>query len=506
MECYSLAPVVITDFIGSALMIVFSLACLHYAVLLRRARPENVLWTYLLAFSLALSAFSVSRAVGHLTSQVLSFAGKGDVWKALLPYSGAVNTLTFVVVGSITLFFQRVQIINREILNDRKELEKASAEVMRLNRDLQSLVEARTRQLSASELRYRALFEGSMDLIFIVDAGRTLEDINQAGVSTLGYDNPDGLIGALTLEDFFAKERDYERLMHELQSEGFVRDRECLFKSRSGEEILVLLSMSANASEAGTAMGYHGIAKDITARKRMERQLQRADRLASLGQISAGIAHEINNPLGIILGYAQLLMRGSEKDTQNYEDVKTIERQAQNCKRIVEDLLKFARAADTRRTVVEVNQCLRDIVALLARQFESANIKVETHFHQDLPPVLGDTEKIKQVFMNLLVNAKQAITCGGWIRIETAFDMKSGQVRIIISDSGVGIPEDIADKVFDPFFTTKPVGEGTGLGLSVSYGIIHDHGGTIEVKSEVGKGSVFTVQIPAQAYPSPEND
>jgi len=411
----------------------------------------------------------------------------------------------FVVVGSITLFFQRVQIINREIINDKRELEKASTEVMRLNRDLQSLVEARTRQLSASELRYRALFEGSMDMIFIVDSRVTFQDINQAGVSTLGYESPERVNGVTSLKDFFAKERDYEMLMDELRSYGFVKDRECLFKSRNGEEILVLLSMSANAPEANVILGYHGIAKDITARKRMERQLQRADRLASLGQISAGIAHEINNPLGVILGYAQLLMRGSEKNTQNYEDVKTIERQAQNCKRIVEDLLNFARAGDTRRTVVDVNQCLRDIVALLARQFESANIIVETHLHQDLPPVLGDTEKIKQVFMNLLVNAKQAITGRGWIGIVTTLDEESNQIRITISDSGAGIPEEFTDKVFDPFFTTKPVGEGTGLGLSVSYGIIHDHGGTIEVNSEVGKGTVFAVQLPAQVNGSPEN-
>ena len=177
MEGYSLAPVVITDFIGSALMIVLSCGCLRYAYLLRRARPANVLWTYLFAFSLALTAFSVSRAVGHLAAQLLSFAGKGHLWKALLPYSGAVNSLTFMVVGSITLFFQRVQIINRGILNDKQELERASAEVMRLNRDLQSLVEARTRQLSASEVRYRALFEGSMDMIFIVDATGAFEEL-----------------------------------------------------------------------------------------------------------------------------------------------------------------------------------------------------------------------------------------------------------------------------------------------------------------------------------------
>lgn len=504
MEGYSLAPVLLTDFIGSALMIVLSCVCVRYAFLLRRTNPPNVLWTYLLAFSVALTAFSVSRAVGHIAGQVLAFTGKGDVWRALLPYSGAVNTLTFMVVGSITLFFQRVQIINRGILNDKKELEKASAEVMRLNRDLQSLVEARTRQLSASEVRYRALFEGSMDLIFIVDHLGRFEDLNQAGASTLGHETPDAVVGVMSLKEFFAKKDDYERLMQDLRSYGFVRDRECLFRSRDGEDILVLLSMSANAPEPNVIRGYHGIAKDITARRQIERQLQRADRLASLGQISAGIAHEINNPLGIMLGYAQLIMRGCDKNSQNYEDVRTIERQAKNCKRIVEDLLKFARAGDTRKTVVDVNQSLRDLVDLLSRQFESVDISMETRLDQELPQVMGDTEKIKQVFMNLLVNAKQAITGSGLIRIETA-NLESGRILVTISDNGAGIPEDITDKVFDPFFTTKPVGEGTGLGLSVSYGIIRDHGGTIEVKSEVGKGTVFSIQLPAPGNSPPEN-
>lgn len=505
-EGYSLGPVWITDVLGSALMIVLSIACLRYAVLLRRVRPENVLWTYLLALSLALTAFAVSRAFGHLANRLLSLAGRGHLWNAVLPYSGAVNTLTFVVVGSITLFFQRVQIINRGILDDKKALEKASSEVMRLNRDLRSLVDVRTRQLTATRDRYRAVFEGSMDMIFIMDAQGRFTDVNQAGLTTLGYHSQDALLGVASLSDIFVTDHDYEKLMEELDRAGFVKNRECLLRARSGEEILVLLSMTVIAPNSAGSRAYHGIAKDITAKRGMERQLQRADRLASLGQVSAGIAHEINNPLGIILGYAQLIMRGQEKGAQNYEDLRAIERQAQNCKRIVDDLLKFARASDTRKNVVDVNQCIREIVTMLSHQLELDTIGVETKFHPDLPQVVGDAEKVKQVFMNLLVNAKQAISGSGVIGIETDYERDDGRIRVSISDSGSGIPSELMDRIFDPFFTTKTVGEGTGLGLSVSYGIIQDHGGTIEVKSQVGEGSVFTIHLPVPAEGIPRQN
>jgi PAS domain S-box-containing protein len=497
MEGFPLAPIRIVDFIGSAVMIVLSVACLRYALLLRRASPANVLWTYLFALSLALTAFSVSRAVGHIANRLLLLAGHRDLWNKLLPYSGAVNTITFVVVGSITLFFQRVQIINRRIINDQKELEKVSGEVMRLNRDLQSLVERRTRELSASEDRYRAVFTGSMDMIFILDANGVFTDMNQAGLSNLGRESPEELVGVTSFREVFAAEVDHDRLMEELHASGFLRDRECLLRSSNGDDVLMLLSMSVTETESGGERRYHGIGKDITSRRRMERQLHRADRLASLGQISAGIAHEINNPLGVILGFTQLIMRSENKAGQNYADLKTIERQAQNCKAIVEDLLKFARATDTRKTYVDLNQCLHEMVSLLSHHFELDEIALEADLHPHLPQVMGDTEKIKQVFMNLLVNAGQAISEQGSVRIETVPDLDRGQVRISISDTGCGIPPELTDKIFDPFFTTKPVGDGTGLGLSVSYGIIRDHGGTIDVKSEVGKGTVFTVTLPA---------
>lgn len=495
-EGISLAPVWMTDVIGSTLMILLSLLCLMYAARLKRAKPDNVIWMYLFFLSLALTVFSVSRGGGHLAKRLLLLMGRGDVWMTLSPYTGAFNTLSFIVVGSVTLFFQRVQRMNRGILNDKKALEVASQEVIRLNQDLQSLLTTRTEQLSVTQDRYRAIFERSMDMIFVLDDRGIFADINQAGIATLGYDSPDEFIGRVRFEDLFMHGSDYQQLLDDLNREGFVWDRECRLCIKAGSETRILLSMTPCSGLAGGALTYHGIAKDITARTRMERQLQRADKLASLGQISAGIAHEINNPLGVILGYSQLIMRGQGKESQEYKDLAVIERQTRNCKGIVEDLLKFARASGTRKARIDINKSLQEIVSLLAHQLELDNITLETRYGEDIPLVMADDEKIKQVFMNILINAGQAIEDEGTITIKTDVDPGEDRIRISISDNGCGIPDSVNDKIFDPFFTTKAVGEGTGLGLSVSYGIIQDHGGSIEVSSEEGSGSTFTILMP----------
>jgi len=497
----SMAPVWFTDVAGSAVAILLSFFCVLYARLLVRTQPSNVIWTYLLWLSVALAGFAVSRGVGHIAKRTLMLMDMPDVWVSLRPFSGGINTIAFVVVAAITLFFQRVHKINTMILEDKRALEEAGHEVMRLNRDLESLVRKRTEELSRSEQKYRRIFEGSMDMIFIVDeAGRFL-DINQAGLSTLGYDSRDDVIGGLDLGRIFVSREDHARIMEELHDRGFVKDHECRFLTKGGSELLMLLSATVRRGESGKVVSYEGIAKDLTARVRMEKQLQQANRLASLGQISTGIAHEINNPLGVMLGYTQLLLREHKAGTQIHDDLKTIEKHARNCRTIIEDLLKFARGTITNKAFIDVNQCLREVASLLAHQLELDNITLEIHPDVNLPPVLADAEKLKQVFMNLIMNARHAISGQGRISLETFFEPAKERVLISVSDTGAGIHPELIDKIFNPFFTTKPPGEGTGLGLSVSYGIIQDHNGRIEVRSEINKGSTFTIVLPLKEEP-----
>jgi len=495
-DTYPMAPVWFVDVCGSAAMVVLSFAAVWYARRLVKAQPANAMWTYVLWFSAALAGFAVSRSVGHIAKRCLLLLNMPDVWVALRPYSGAVNTLAFVVVAAITLFFQRVDKINWGIRQDKHALEDAGREVMRLNRNLESLVIQRTEELSRSEKKYRRVFEGSMDMIFILDGDARFLDINQAGLTSLGYAAKEDLVGVLDFQSFFVHETDCTRLMNDLRMNGFVRDRECRLRSKDGSELFVLLSSTARNDGQSGITGYEGIAKDVTARLLMEKQLQRADKLASLGQISTGIAHEINNPLGVMLGYTQLLLRENPAGTQNHDDLKIIEKHARNCKTVVDDLLKFARGTRTNKTPIDVNQCVQEVLSLVSHQFELDKITLATGLDPHLPTLVADGEKIKQVFMNLLMNARQAIKKSGTISVATTTDPDKKSVRISIRDTGCGIPDELVDKIFDPFFTTKPVGEGTGLGLSVSYGIIQDHNGRIEAHSEVGRGSTFSVVLP----------
>jgi two-component system, NtrC family, sensor kinase len=503
-ETYSMAPIWFTDVFGSASMVVLSFLSVMYARRLAQARPADVIWTYLLWLTLALAVFAVSRSVGHIAKRVLLLCDMGSVWLELRPYSGGLNTIAFVVVASITLFFHRVQRIHAAILDDRRALREVGQEVMRLNRDLESLVMQRTDELSRSESKYRRVFEGSMDMIFILDGRGRFVDINKAGLNTLGYGSTSELAGKQDLRSFFVSTDDYRQVVDDVVLHGFVRDRECRLKSRTGAELFVLLSATGGKDDEGRPIRYEGMAKDITARKHLERQLQQADKLASLGQISTGLAHEINNPLGVVLGYTQLLLRETESGTQMRDDLKTIEKHVRNCKTILDDLLKFARSTPTKKTSVDINECLAEVISLLAHQFELEKVLLQTALDPDLPRLVADAEKVKQVFMNLLMNAKQAIANSGRIVVETSRRQAQNCIRVAISDDGCGIAPELIHKIFDPFFTTKPVGEGTGLGLSVSYGIIQDHGGRIEVVSEPGKGSTFSVFLPLEEVPSAE--
>jgi PAS domain S-box-containing protein len=350
--------------------------------------------------------------------------------------------------------------------------------------------------LSRSEKKYRRIFEGSMDMIFILDDQGRFVDINRAGVKALGYGHRDELTGKIALDELFATPNDCARLVKDLRSDGYVLNRQCRLHAADGSDLYILVSATVREDDRGSVVSYEGIAKDITARLHMERQLQQADKLASLGQISTGLAHEINNPLGVMLGYTQLLLRDNAPGTQIYDDLKTIEKHARNCKTVVEDLLKFARGTKTTKSSIDVNESLEEVISLLRHQFELDNIAVDTRLDRSLPRLIADGEKLKQVFMNLLMNAKQAISGEGSIEVSTCLDSSGDHVLVSISDDGCGIPASQIDKIFDPFFTTKPVGEGTGLGLSVSYGIIQDHDGRIEVDSRPGKGSTFTLVLP----------
>jgi signal transduction histidine kinase len=227
-----------------------------------------------------------------------------------------------------------------------------------------------------------------------------------------------------------------------------------------------------------------------------EKQIAQADKLASIGQLASGIAHEINNPLGIILGYTQLLIRSEAEDTQKFEDLKTIEKHVKNCKAIVADLLNFARSSKPKNANADIHDVIEDVLVFVTHQAGASRINFAREYDRSAPALYIEEKKIKQVLINLIMNAQHASGNRGTIRIATRHDAAAGQLLIRVGDTGHGIEKRNIPRIFDPFFTTKPTGEGTGLGLAVSYGIVKNHGGNISVASEPGKGAEFTVTLP----------
>ena len=231
---------------------------------------------------------------------------------------------------------------------------------------------------------------------------------------------------------------------------------------------------------------------------RTQQQLLQAAKLASVGELVEGMAHEINNPAGVILArtdYLRDVAKQQGASPELVEDLDVVRRQARRISEIVRGLLAFAQPSRLDAREVRLDQVVEQSLALLAPQCRTAGVRLRRCYAPDLPSVWADPDRLEQVFVNILNNAVDAMPHGGDLTVTTG--LRTPQIAFVaFSDAGVGIPEDHLRRIFDPFFTTKPTGKGTGLGLAVSYGIVRDHGGEIQVESAAGRGSIFTVVLP----------
>jgi two-component system NtrC family sensor kinase len=223
-------------------------------------------------------------------------------------------------------------------------------------------------------------------------------------------------------------------------------------------------------------------------------QLIQAAKLAAVGELAAGVAHELNNPLTSVLGFAELLLNTVPPDTSIRHDLETIARQARRARDIVRNLLGFARQTKPQRLPADVNQLLCQTLDLVRQHLENSGVVIEEDYAPDLGLLTLDAGQMKQMFLNLITNASHAMPKGGKLKLRTA--CLGDEVAVAISDTGEGMSPEVREHIFEPFFTTKPVGEGTGLGLSISLGIVQGHGGRIAVESLPGQGSTFTVWLP----------
>ena len=346
--------------------------------------------------------------------------------------------------------------------------------------------------------RYNENILESMDSgILVLDLDGNIVRWNRAMEALYGAARPDVL--GRTLDDVFPAAF-LEALRGSLVL-GRHEETASIYKlnlpAADGRALRVNVSVVPFQFGRGERHGTILIMDDVTVRMRLEQQLQHSEKMASVGLLAAGVAHEVNTPLTGISSYTQMLRERIDKDDPRAELLEKIEKQTFRAAKIINNLLNFSRAAGSEFEPLDVNRVLTDVVSLVEHQLQSSRIKVVREMAADLPMVRGNENRLQQVFFNLILNARDAMPSGGWLTLATRAD--DDAVVIEIRDTGTGIkPADIK-RIYDPFFTTKGIGRGTGLGLSVSYGILQEHGGAIFVDSAPGQGTTFQVALPPLA-------
>ncbi|HBB41333.1 MAG: hypothetical protein COW73_04465 [Nitrospirae bacterium CG18_big_fil_WC_8_21_14_2_50_70_55] len=373
---------------------------------------------------------------------------------------------------------------------------RLSRENARYRHDLERLVEARTGELIASERRYRELIEGAPEMIHQLDeAGRFLA-VNRTQLSTLGYTLDELLqqpLASICAEDQAEQVADHLRRIRETGRSELATQ----FRRRDGTLLDVEIRALAVRDEDSSFLLSRGFAHDTTGRKRLEMQLIQADKLSTIGLMVSGVAHDVNNPLTGIAGYAEMLLAQGSLAPEVESSLRFIYGEAERAGRIVANLLGFVRQEEGRRDYFDLHTTIDAVVDLMAYRLRQARVEVRRTLDRNLGAVYGDKHQIQQVLLNLVNNAVQAMAGGdGAACLSLATRVVEGEVAITVADTGRGIPPSILGSIFDPFFTTKREGEGTGLGLSITRAAVEAHGGRLQVESVVGKGTTFTVWLP----------
>jgi PAS domain S-box-containing protein len=353
---------------------------------------------------------------------------------------------------------------------------------------------------------FKNLIESSVDGIIAADLKGDIFIFNKGAEALTGY-TAEEVIGKLHITKIYP-EGVAKEIMKKLRSPeyggvGKLNPTQFNVVNKAGEEIPFQLSAALIYNGKNQEIASVGIFTDLRPRLSMEKKLQEthlqlvsSEKMASLGKLAAGIAHEINNPLGGILIYSSLMMEDLSEEDPKRGDLMRIVQEAGRCKEIVKSLLEFARQTEPKMEPTDINRAINDGLFFLVNQALFHNIQIIKKFDPFLPFVSGNASQLKQVFMNIIVNAAEAMHGSGTLTIATSPAPDRKTVSIEFTDTGEGIPEENFTRIFDPFFTTKEVGKGTGLGLATSYGIVEDHGGKISVKSKVGEGTTFTIELP----------
>lgn len=393
-------------------------------------------------------------------------------------------------------------------------------------RTLKTEVAEKTRGWQESEERYRKLVENAQDLIFSVDREGKIISLNRFGVQFLGghlfqlnfpgqgngreSEHPAADYPGQSIFDYFDPEGPFEpRTLEQIWDSG--RPKALEHPVRIGpQECWLSTQLIALKDEQGRTQSILGVSRDISIRKKMETQMINTEKLASLGFLSASIAHEINSPIGIILGYCDYLLEQVPPEEDAHALLQKIEQQGYRCKKIIDHLLGFSRYAEAEGELADVNLELENVLHVTGKVLMEKKIRVTRKTEERLPAIKADRIPLQQVFLNLINNAIAAMEAGGELVLETRWDVFQDKVEVVIGDTGTGIRPEHREHIFEPFFTTKKAGEGTGLGLSVCDNIVKTYGGTIALESRTfeedpaGHGTFFTIAFPVHHAGNPK--
>lgn len=504
-------PVVLLDVVGSLLTLLVACLCVVRAWLWRREDREDLFREYVLLLAAGFAVLAVSRSVGHLVKQGLLLLDMQPVWLALSPYSGAVNTVSFVIAYGVSLSFQRFQTVNEQLRRHRDQLEAIVAErtatLVDTNRHLAEESRARLQamqQLADERQRLTVTLRSIGDGVIATDTAGTVVLLNGIAEKLCGWEEKDALGRPLTEVFQLVDSRSGETVTNPVETvlatgELVELANHVVLISRDGSRYRIADSGAPIVDLDEMIIGAVLVFRDVSEKERLEEEAFRAQKLESLGVLAGGIAHDFNNILTAIQGHvvlARYSLTGEQKATAMLAAAETALQRAAGLAR---QLLTFAKGGVPVRTTMMLGDLVRESSDLTLR---GANVRAEYNIADDLWPAEVDGGQISQVIRNLVLNGRQAMAEGGVLRIFCGNfkgappGLSEGNwVRIDIADQGPGIAADLQLRIFDPYFTTKK--EGTGLGLAICHSIVRKHDGTITVESEAGKGSVFSVFLPA---------
>lgn len=366
--------------------------------------------------------------------------------------------------------------------------------------------------IKISEEQYRSLFDETEEVVILTSPDGKIMDINQSGVRLFGFNTKEELLSLHSVTELYFNSVDRVDYLESMNKNGHVKNLEVEMRNREGKKITFLETSVVVRNDKGGIDYFRGILRDITEKRKLELQFAQSQKMESIGLLAGGIAHDFNNILSGILGYASLIKTEMNESHQYYKYISSIEVSATRAAELTSQLLAFARGGKYQTKKFDFNETIKETMNIIGRTIDKS-IEIELFLSDPLPMIEGDPVQLQQVVLNLCVNARDAISGKGKIIIETNRIVLSEKdpvlknnlrpglfIMLSVTDTGSGMDKKTMERVFDPFFTTKEVGKGTGLGLAMVYGVVKNHEGTVNVYSEVGKGTTFRIYLPAEEY------